>query len=775
MGKRKNIGVITGNLEAPHSYELVMSMNRAAKDFDANLLIFPGMHSKSFYEKRLLGSKEDYDYQFNTVYDFVEKEEIDFLLISLGTVIDFLGSERTEEFLAKFDKIPSIVLEDRGYEDTCVVLDNRTGLTQCMEHLILDHGYRKIAFVTGRKSNFDAKERLDVYLSVMSKYKIPIEDGMIGYGDFTEYSDELVGEILDSHPDIEAICFANDMMAMGAYRECKKRGLVIGKDIAITGFDDIPQTISCSPALTTVRVKPYRIGYQAVEMAMDLMEGKQTGSRILDSKLICRESCGCLNKTTVNNEIQRKEDKKQWILEMKEFIVDESFNHSPQERIGVLLCENIDQIVDTVVAIFVNGNRKAGSLEALHEKISFLLDKKNLECFSLDKLEYAFRYFFEEVSQRTRNNILQKELSRFSTIVCQIIRTTALNENNLLVNRYKKEAWYSTYIVQDAMLYSTNEKEALYQIVDKMQMLHFKRAYIYLFKEPIVNFNNKYWVCPDKMYLAAKQDDRGIISFEANERPFLTLKESITAAGIDSKRYMAMHFNLFANETQYGLLFCEADLKDASFAYTISLQIGTALKYLHLTREQMKMQKRLEASLELISRKNDLLNHLSISDELTGIMNRRGVFESMLDKISDHEGCLAAVVYADMDNLKEINDTFGHQEGDFALKGIATALKRSFRSTDAIGRLGGDEFIAFAIINEPNLIQSFKKKLEAQLNELNASSNKPYYVDLSIGVKELICHSNVDLKDILKEADHVLYEDKRNKKKTCIREEYISS
>ena len=139
MKQRKNIGVITGNLEAPHSYELVMSMNRAAKDFDANLLVFPGMHAKSFYEKRLLGNKEDYDYQFNTVYDFVEKQNIDFLLISLGTVIDFLGSEKAEEFLAKFSNIPSIVLEDRGFEKIHVVLDNRTGLTKCMEHLILDH------------------------------------------------------------------------------------------------------------------------------------------------------------------------------------------------------------------------------------------------------------------------------------------------------------------------------------------------------------------------------------------------------------------------------------------------------------------------------------------------------------------------------------------------------------------------------------------------------------------------------------------------------------
>ena len=771
MSKRRNIGVITGNLEAPHSYELVQSMNRAARDFNANLLVFPGMHSKSFYEKRLLGTKEDYDYQFNTVYDFVEKEEIDFLLISLGTVIDFLGSERAEEFLAKFNNIPSIVLEDRGFDKTCVVLDNRTGLTKCMEHLIKDHGYKKIAFVTGRKSNFDAKERLDVYLSVMSKYKIPIEEGMIAYGDFTEYSDEVVAGILDNHPDTEAICFANDMMALGAYRECKKRGLVIGRDIAITGFDDIPNAVSVSPPLTTVRVKPYRIGYQAVSMAIDILDGKPCGSRVLGSEFVERESCGCPCKTSGIHDDNRKEDQKKWIQSMKSFLIGESFHHSESEDRGIHLCHKIYDIVDIVADVFIGNGKRQDVSDELMQTLQYLLLKEHVEFFSLDKLEYAFRYFFEEVSQRTRNNILQKELSRLATAFCQMIRTTAHNESSRLVKRYKKEAWYSTYIVQDAMIYSLNEKEALYQIVDKMRMLHFKRAYIFLFKEPIVNFNNKYWICPDKVYLAAKQDQNGIVSYETDERPYLTLKESIAQAGIDQERYMAMHFNLFANETQYGLLFCEAELQDASFAYTISLQIGTALKYLHLTREQMKMQKRLEASLELISRKNDLLNHLSISDELTGLLNRRGVFESMLDKIADHTGCLAAVIYADMDNLKQINDTFGHQEGDYSLKGIANALKKSLRIQDAVGRIGGDEFIAFTIVDEPNLIPNFKINLERELEKLNSNQDKPYFIDLSVGIKELICYPNIDLKDILKEADEVLYADKRNKKKSCLKAE----
>ena len=87
------------------------------------------------------------------------------------------------------------------------------------------------------------------------------------------------------------------------------------------------------------------------------------------------------------------------------------------------------------------------------------------------------------------------------------------------------------------------------------------------------------------------------------------------------------------------------------------------------------------------------------------------------------------------------------------------------------GRIGGDEFIAFTIVDEPNLILNFKKNLERELEKLNSNKDKPYYIDLSVGIKELICYPNMDLKDILKEADDVLYEDKRNNKKRCIKAE----
>lgn len=73
---------------------------------------------------------------------------------------------------------------------------------------------------------------------MMERYHLPVSDKMIAQGDYSEFVDRQVDQLLDDNPNAEAIVFANDEMAFAGYRVCEKRGLKVGKDILITGFDD---------------------------------------------------------------------------------------------------------------------------------------------------------------------------------------------------------------------------------------------------------------------------------------------------------------------------------------------------------------------------------------------------------------------------------------------------------------------------------------------------------------------------------------------------------
>jgi len=160
-----------------------------------------------------------------------------------------------------------------------------------------------------------------------------------------------------------------------------------------------------------------------------------------------------------------------------------------------------------------------------------------------------------------------------------------------------------------------------------------------------------------------------------------------------------------------------------------------------------------------------LLQQLSFNDELTGLLNRRG-FLSMAQqqlKIAQREDWELVLLFADLDSLKNINDNFGHTEGDRALKSIATVLKKTFRTSDLIARLGGDEFIVLALNAPAAGVQKMKTRLKSNLDRHN-SQNRYYQLSLSIGIAQFDPSHETSLESMIVEADKALYDNKRKKR-----------
>ena len=158
------------------------------------------------------------------------------------------------------------------------------------------------------------------------------------------------------------------------------------------------------------------------------------------------------------------------------------------------------------------------------------------------------------------------------------------------------------------------------------------------------------------------------------------------------------------------------------------------------------------------------LRRLSFIDELTGLLNRRG-FLNMAEqhvKIADRANREMLLFFADMDGLKQINDTFGHQYGDHALRAIASILETTFRSSDLIARLGGDEFTILAIDAPKQNAEQIMVRLQHNIASYN-QNNDTYQLSLSVGVARFHPHENIDLSKMLSLADNELYQHKRIK------------
>jgi diguanylate cyclase (GGDEF)-like protein/PAS domain S-box-containing protein len=157
------------------------------------------------------------------------------------------------------------------------------------------------------------------------------------------------------------------------------------------------------------------------------------------------------------------------------------------------------------------------------------------------------------------------------------------------------------------------------------------------------------------------------------------------------------------------------------------------------------------------------LETLSLLDELTGLFNRRG-FNVMLGerrKYARRTGAPQVVLYADLDGLKDINDTHGHARGDRALVGVADALRRAFRETDLIARLGGDEFCVVAEADA----SADPAVLSSRLDEaLVAAGVEPgVHLSMSYGAVVTDWRGLEDPDALLSRADSLMYEAKRAK------------
>ena len=155
--------------------------------------------------------------------------------------------------------------------------------------------------------------------------------------------------------------------------------------------------------------------------------------------------------------------------------------------------------------------------------------------------------------------------------------------------------------------------------------------------------------------------------------------------------------------------------------------------------------------------------NLSLIDELTQLKNRRGFFElaEQALKSAHRDQQTMALFFMDLNGLKQINDTLGHMAGDDALRDTAQVLRNTFRGSDIVARIGGDEFVALAHLHSELDVETLCARLREHQREFNASHQRPYEVDLSIGATLVDEPAEQNLEEFIARADEAMYQEKR--------------
>lgn len=756
--KRLTIGFIIHRLDNDYAKLLLKGALYAAEELNANLAVFPG---------RSLDSQLDnikytaYEYQNNVIYSYASKDSLDALVISAGTVGSFVSDDTMKEFIDSFDGLPVVTTENKIGEYPCVRMSG-SGIKDIINHLIKHHGKRNIAFVSGPKSNADAEERLNYYKEALEENCIAFDPSLVAYGKFSEYCSDLVGELLDENKGrIDAVCFANDMMCKGGYKAIEERGLVIGKDIAVTGYDDSEVASGLKPMLTTVRADASLVGYNAVYEAVKLVTDGVCSDLDLNSYPIYRQSCGCEILPESSHDISSAEIKV-GIIASK--IIDEYIYNSTLGQKMSSIVKNIRQYITTLLNYAVSKEETYEAEDECKRIIEELTDIQTFDYVHADTLVSILNAAKDYAVSLSGGN--KDKIIKIQEIINYALSETAdrvLNKHYAKVDDLTFTHFLINNITKDMTIHGSNEEKCYFSIVNNLYRIHMASSYIYTYANPIVHTAAMKWTLPENIYLKSYHNGDKLAAI-TGEAQIMPCSQYFYNFFTPDRRRTAVISPLFLNEEQYGIIVSELEFDYFPYIYSIIPQICAAIKLTKLVGQ-------LERSLDAEQYRNSLLNRISMSDELTGIYNRRGFYEfaNNLLKAPENEGKRAALIFGDLDNLKKINDTFGHDEGDYAIKTAASFMKSCFRQTDVVARIGGDEFAAFAVCEDRNIIASIPRRIKNMAALNNIRSTKPYNVTISVGLFELICSSDKDVQSYMDKADTALYADKKNKNQSIMK------
>lgn len=770
--RRTTIGLFVGNIDDAYDGAVTKGVMQGAKEVDANLIIFPGRYLKAQYRDK---ERSRSNYQYNTVFSYASKQNIDVLLVLMGSIGTMLTEAEKKTFLDSYRDIPVILISDYVDGYPSIVFDNKSGLKEGIEDLILQKKCKKIGFVSGPLTNADAVERLEVYKSTMQEHNLEMREDLIVYGNFSEYSEEIVGALLDTHSDLDAIVCANDQMAIGAYKAIKAIGKKPGDDILVMGFDDSPTAITLVPNLTSVQASAMSLGRVSAIEAVNYLCTKNIRNSKVKTNLVKRRSTGSRSDYKLIGEDIKNFDSliQEDVLSVAAKIVQDCFgeNRNNSTNFDTMISNWIVFVREFFMQIYNDATSKSpGDMESLIEHTITHTDE---EIFDPQKVFSLFTCL-KDIVKTHKPELADKCMDMVNDYMLHL--TALLTRQHKVVNdEFGQVLWMSNSIARDMLTYDEGSDRCYETVADKLQRLGFASSYIYSFQRPFVNIDASAWhdwQVPTKAFLKTYYRDEEEITILPES------KQVISTMNLFDNPYMPMRDRydmvlniIFINEEQMGLLLCQVDNRKLEYLTSIMAQLSSSFKIINMLNVQTGIQRELEMSLRKIRENSRAMDLISKHDELTGLLNRRGFFDksSQLIKESRDKNKKAIVIFADLDNLKKINDEYGHGDGDYALESVGEVLKDSMRASDLVARIGGDEFAALAITEAESKGEALKNRVKEIMEKFNENSDKPYYIGISVGYSEFMITQGTALEDYLDLADERLYEDKMHKRKDILK------
>lgn len=761
--KRVTIGFLVSGITDSFTEYMCRGVIRAAEEADVNLVILPG----KYINRNLDDNREImFEYQHNTIFSYARKDNLDALVIAADCIGVLTSKANVVRFLKEYDGIPCVLLASKIDGYISVNYDNENGIRQGMEYLIDSLHCRKIGMIGGPEDNTDARERKQVFLNVLQEHNIPFEERFYVEGNLSKADNPAGRLMLDCNPDVEAVFCVNDDSALALYKEMENRGLVPGKDIKIFGFDDTIYAAKAKPSLSSVWADPEDLGQRAVEMVLERLRGVDVSNEVLKTRLIKRNSLRDVS------ENERRDIDRFLDLEYIDEFFNEIFYRYNKRNLGtnggiVSLQNTFRDMMTKILTVVPDGMKDTHKYDEIIQLVDRFLNQDALKYADIDNLLTYFIRVYQAIKMSVERIEGRYEYGRLlSEIYRKIIYAMDYRfsqvEDDIVRSRYSMK-----FFVKNILQFDRGNDQSYSMLLNNLEWLGIRNAYLYTFAEPIIHLYKEKFQLPEKMYLKAVLTQGESQSISATQQE-IAVADIFNHEHMSKDRHSMVLFPLFFNEMMYGVILCDMTEMLFENGDFFADHLSSAVKMIVTLRANENIQQQLEESLVTLREHNIELDNLSKSDGLTGIRNRRG-FNDAAQKLvaaNQQSGKDTLVAYVDMNNLKIINDRYGHDEGDFSLKLIGDLLVEIMGPEGIVGRIGGDEFACVKEYSGNLNGDDVVLEIAGRFAQYNFNSPKPFNVTVSTGAYVLSATDEFGLEEALSLADEQLYIAKQSRMKT---------
>jgi len=316
---RKRIAILTGQADEEFQSRFIKGFLTRAYENDQDVCVF------SMYLK-YQDSVEREAAEAN-IYQLAYWESFDGVAIMKDVIQTPGTNDELEKYLKENYKGEVLTIDIPSDYFESVITDGHQPTHLVVSHLIKEHGYKKIAFLSGKKWHEHSKQRMIGFLDAMKEHHLDVPSDWIIYGDFWYTSGELCADALINSKEglPEAVACANDCMAIGLCEAFEKRGIHVPEDIAVVGFDSREEGRTSPKPITSSILPAYENGMYASDYFRAKFENKPVPPYENKSGLFVGESCGCMapaNKEDFYRDYLRKD----WGTEISEEGFDSVFN-----------------------------------------------------------------------------------------------------------------------------------------------------------------------------------------------------------------------------------------------------------------------------------------------------------------------------------------------------------------------------------------------------------------------------------------------------------------